>query len=307
MPSRRWTPRASRAARRPGCASPGSATRRCWSRSTASACSPIRSGASARRPSPSPGRSASRAADRARRAAAARRGHHLARSLRPPRLPDDRRAEGLERRRSSCRSASARTSNPGAFRGAHRRARLVGADARRRGSDRLHAGAPRLRARHACSTRTRRCGPAARCSAPAPRVLLGRHRAVPGDARDRRAPRALRPHDDRGRASTIAPGPTGTSGRSRPCRAPDGARPRDDARCTGACSAWPCTAGPSPSSACSPPTSGRGAIVAPRPGQSVEPERRPPSRAGGRSCPGARRPSTQSSRRRWTEPPQPPL
>ena len=77
--------------------------------------------------------------------------------------------------------------------GAHRGARLVGADPARRAGGGRHAGPPRLRAR---APRGRDADALGRLRAPGaapPGLLLRRHRALPGPRRDRRAAGALRP------------------------------------------------------------------------------------------------------------------
>ena len=105
------------APRTAGCAPPGSATRRCWSRSTG--CAVLTDPVWGERASPS------RLAGPKRfqpvpvpicGAAAARRGDHLARSLRSPRLPDASSRSPSATCPSTRRSASARTSRAGAFR-----------------------------------------------------------------------------------------------------------------------------------------------------------------------------------------------
>ena len=161
-------------------------------------------------------------------AAADRRGRHLARSLRSPGPPDDRRHRRRCRtgRRRLRRAAGDRRAPRllGRARIAHRRARLVGPDARRRPGDRLRR--PRATPRGARAVRSRRHavgGLRARRHAP-PRVLLGRHRPVPRHARHRRAPGPVRRHDDRGRA--VPPGVARLAHRARA----GGARPRHGAR-----------------------------------------------------------------------------
>ena len=121
---------------------------------------------------------------------AARRGRHLARSLRPPRPPDDPRARARATCRSSPRSASARTSRRwGVAARAHHRARLVG-DARRCRRRLAHhrgAVAALLGARRSAIA-TARCGRRSWCADREHAVLLQRrHRPHPRVRRDPRA------------------------------------------------------------------------------------------------------------------------
>ena len=109
------------------------------------------------------------AAHRAVRAAADRRGRHLARSLRSPgphgRSPPSPRCRLVD---DDVRRAAGDRRAPrllGRARIAHRRGRLVGPDAGRGPGDRLRARAPRVGAHGAVRSATARCGPATRSSA----------------------------------------------------------------------------------------------------------------------------------------------
>ena len=137
----------------------------------------------------------------ARGAAAARRGDHLARSLRPPRLPDDPRARAARR---AVRHVARRRRAPrgvGRRARAHHRARLVG-DARRCPAP--SSPSPPRPSQHfsgrGLGDRNATLWSSFAVRGAAPRGLLQRrHRPHPRVRRDPRAPRPVRSRDARGR------------------------------------------------------------------------------------------------------------
>ena len=199
---------------------------------------------------------------------------------------------------SSCRSASARTSSTGAC---PRRTSSSSTGGSARGCGALeivvHAGAARLGPQLVIDTRRDAVGRLRAPRSAAPRLLLGRHGAVPRD--EATSARGSGPFDltmiEVGPVQPT-PGPTGTSAPSRRCAPTSWCAAASCCRCTGGSSRSPIHGWTEPIERVLAAAKRPGApLVSPKPGQSVEPRSRLPSSAGGPTCRGRRRRRTPSS------------